>query len=406
MTSGVVVFTSIAANYLPKARVLAHSVKKNAPHVRFYLMLVDEYPETSDWSQEPFDARLSLHDLGLDNPQSWSFGHSVVELCTAVKGYATQKLLSDPSIDKVFYFDPDMAVFGRFAELEAGLDETSILLTPHQSDPEVSVEAIMDNEMASLKHGVFNMGFFGVRDTPAGCQFASWWSERLGSFCRDDLSRGLFTDQKWANLIPCFFEDYRVLRSPAFNVATWNISTRRVTGSLERGITVNGEPLGFYHFSGFDSGDQALMLEKYGAHSSALQELRAWYIAECEQNGQGAEGSGVYGYAHYVDGEPIRAIHRRLYRDRLDLQRAFPNPYLREPQGGYLGWFRANSGYSEEEQPVFVFDDQAPVGFTLAEMARWLKRRSALSGNVLKRVGLRALALIIGVLAGIVSVVT
>ena len=42
----------------------------------------------------------------------------------------------------------------------------------------------------------------------------------------------------------------------------------------------------FYHFSGFDSGDQALMLNKYGANSPALQALRAWYIDVCAQNGE------------------------------------------------------------------------------------------------------------------------
>ncbi len=144
----------------------------------------------------------------------------------------------------------------------------------------------MDNEMASLKHGVFNMGFVGVAHTAEGQRFASWWADRLTHFCLDDISRGLFTDQKWANLVPCFFDDYRVLRSPAFNVATWNITTREVAGSWEEGFTVNGEPLGFYHFSGFDSGDQALMLNKYGANSATLKALRSWYVDACNEEGQ------------------------------------------------------------------------------------------------------------------------
>ena len=35
------VFTSIAANYLPKARVLAKSIKRVAPDTHFVLMLVN-----------------------------------------------------------------------------------------------------------------------------------------------------------------------------------------------------------------------------------------------------------------------------------------------------------------------------------------------------------------------------
>ena len=209
MTASTAVFTSIAANYLPKARVLAQSMKQVAPETHFALMLVDEAPAAFDLEGEPFDSVMTLEDLSLDNPTAWAFMHTVVELCTAVKGRAARRLLAHDHFDRVFYFDPDMVVFDRFAELEEGLSGVSILLTPHQSEPETHFEAVMDNEMASLKHGVFNMGFFGIADTAEGRRFADWWGDRLTDFCMDDISRGLFTDQKWANLIPCFFDDYR-----------------------------------------------------------------------------------------------------------------------------------------------------------------------------------------------------
>ena len=171
LSSSVVVFTSIAANYLPKARVLATSLKRVAPHANFYLMLVDAYPADADWSNEPFDALITVDDLAISNAKGWCFAHQVVELCTAVKGFATSYLLDQPNVEQVFYFDPDMVVHDRFSDLEGWLSDASILLTPHQTEPETGTEAIMDNEMASLKHGVFNMGFFGVRDTAEGQPF-------------------------------------------------------------------------------------------------------------------------------------------------------------------------------------------------------------------------------------------
>ena len=110
MSSSVAVFTSIAANYLPKARVLATSLKRVAPHADFYLMLVDAYPEDADWSNEPFDALITVDDLAIPNATGWCFAHQVVELCTAVKGFATGYLLDQPDVEQVFYFDPDMVV--------------------------------------------------------------------------------------------------------------------------------------------------------------------------------------------------------------------------------------------------------------------------------------------------------
>jgi len=347
MTSSVHAYTSITSNYLPKARVLAASVKRADPSVQFHLVLSDDLPAGFDLAKEPFDSVITAESLPIDNLPGWLFSHTVVELCTAVKGAALEVIFDTKGADKVFYFDPDMVVFSRLDELAAELDSHSILLTPHQTEPETSDEAIMDNEMASLTYGVFNLGFVGVRNDTEGRRFSRWWADRLLSYCHDDLPRGLFTDQKWVNLAPCFFDNVRVLRSPAFNVATWNITNRRATGSIEQGVKINGEPLGFYHFSGFDSGDQEVMLNKYGKDSPVLFQLRDWYIAACEEQGQSQLGSVPYKYATFDDGTPISRPQRLLYRQRLDLRRAFPDPFTTANSGGYKGWYAGNA----EEEP-------------------------------------------------------
>ena len=392
MTLKTCVFTSIAANYLPKARVLAESIKRVAPEAEFYLMLVDRAPPNFNLKEEPFDSVISVADLDIDAPEAWCFSHRVVELCTAVKGMAACYLLDKCSADKVFYFDPDMVIYGRFDELERHLDTTSILLTPHQSEPETTIDAIMDNEMASLKHGVFNLGFIGIRNDEEGKRFAEWWSERLKTFCLDDIERGLFTDQKWANLVPCFFERYRVLRSPAFNVATWNISTREVEGDLERGITVNGEPLGFYHFSGFDSGDQALMLNKYAPSNSILFAMRNWYISECENKDQQHYGQLPYGYGEYECGESITQPQRDLYRVRQDLQLAFPNPFKMSPEGGYLAWFKANAEDGSHCAQQLELSDSKSIKDAISEFSQWLSQRAAHTSTKPKRYLVQMLA--------------
>ena len=278
MTASVHAYTSITSNYLPKARVLAESIKRLDPEIQFHLVLSDNAPIGFNLEAEPFDHLVVAEELVTEGFAQWAFGHSVVELCTAVKGVALEHIFSVFNAEQVFYFDPDMVVFGRLDELQHTLSQYNLVLTPHLTDPETNDIGILDNEMASLVHGVFNLGFVGVRNVPEGRRFSHWWAQRLLKYCHDDLERGLFTDQKWVNLAPCFFDDVGILRSPAFNVATWNLTNRKATGSLENGILINGEPLGFYHFSGFDSGDQKTMLRLYGKDSPVLDELRNWYI--------------------------------------------------------------------------------------------------------------------------------
>lgn len=342
MSKKVHAYTSITANYLPKARVLAESIKRTDPEVTFHLILSDNLPVGFELSAEPFDNIIFAEELVTEKFAQWSFGHSVVELCTAVKGVALEYIFSQYLADQVFYFDPDMVVFDRLDELQQLLSSSSVLLTPHQTEPETTDMGILDNEVSSLLHGVYNLGFVGVRNVPEGRKFARWWAERLHKYCHDDLARGLFTDQKWVNLAPCFFEGVTILRSPAYNVATWNITNRRASGSIAEGIRINDEPLGFYHFSGFDSGDQITMLERYGGDSPVLYDLRQWYIDECERHGQSSLGSLKSKYDSFSDGEVISRGSRLLYRRRIDLQQAFPNPFLVAGSDCYKAWYDAH----------------------------------------------------------------
>src|SRR5690606_17865406 len=128
-------------------------------------------------------------------------------------------------------------------------------------------------EICSLKHGIYNLGFIGVAANDAGRQFAAWWSSRLYNFCRNDIPNGLFTDQRWIDLVPAMFSDVCIMRAPRHNVASWNLTTRELTRTEDGDYRVNGEPLGFYHFTGFDSGAHLLMVEKNARGNPAALEL-------------------------------------------------------------------------------------------------------------------------------------
>lgn len=347
MTTANHFFTSITSNYIPKARVLASSIKQQDPAARFHLVLCDEPPENFGTDAEPFDSVIVIEELPIPKLPAWIFKHTVVEMCTAVKGPAFLEIARRFDAEKIFYFDPDMVVFSGLDRLARLLDQHSILLTPHQTVPEESFEAVVDNEICSLKHGVFNLGFLGVRTSSEGMRFLNWWAARLLEFCYDDIAGGLFTDQRWVDLAPGFFDDIAIMREPIYNVATWNLTHRTAAGSLQAGITINGEPLSFYHFSGFDGGAQEVMLKKYGQYSPVLFDLRKWYIAECERRGQQALGKRPCKFGVYDNGEPILKEQRWFYRAREDLQIAFPNPFATaDTQHSYYHWYQDNMAKS------------------------------------------------------------
>lgn len=339
------VFTSITSNYLPKARVLANSIKRTTPGAVFHLMLNDEPPCGFDLVNEPFDNLIRIDQLPVANRPDWFFKHSIVELCTSVKGMAFLHIAEKFDAEKIIYLDPDIVVFRNLQGLSDQLDQFSILLTPHLTEPESNIDAIMDNEIASLKHGIYNLGFLGVHPTEEGRRFLEWWNQRLIHFCHDDIAGGLFTDQRWIDLVPAFFDNVKILRESVYNVATWNISQRRITGSLANGILIDDHPLVFYHFSGWDGGAQEAMLKKYARGSAVLFELREWYLQACREQEQQALGQHPCKYGVYSDGTPITNHQRIVYRNRPDLARSFPDPYqVNRSEPCYLYWYRQQFG--------------------------------------------------------------
>lgn len=334
------VFTSAACNYIPKVRVLVESVKKWHPEWKIHLALSDELPASVDLSLEGFDEIHRASSLGIPDFIGWSFCHSIVELSTAIKPFLLKKLLEREDCAGVIYLDPDTVLFSRIDEVVDATTHSNIVLTPHQITPEVSLSAVIDNEICSLKHGIYNLGFIAVAPTDVGQSFAAWWADRNYYFCRSEIANGLFTDQRWIDLVPAFFEGVAIMRTSRLNVATWNLTTRELTGKAPHSVLVDGQPLGFYHFTGFDSGSHRLMMHKNATGNSTVRGLVDWYGGITEQLGGDPLSNVPWCFGYFSDGTKIPAEARLVYRVRLDLQKKFPDPYKTQNDDGFLDWWQ------------------------------------------------------------------
>jgi len=338
------IFTSAALNYLPKVQRLVQSVRHFHPEARITLALADLLPEDAQ-PPEGFDRIIGVADLDLPDWRAWAFGHTLVELATAIKPFVLERLLADGDAT-VIYLDPDIVLFDRLDDVLNTLGNASIALTPHLVTPETSEQGILDNEMAALRHGIYNLGFVAVRASPAGRAFAAWWWRRCQEWCIDDVPNGLFTDQRWIDLVPALFPEVAILRSPRLNVAPWNVAHRPITEHDGR-YWVNDEALGFYHFTGFDSGAHDVMADRYGRHSPAVRALIEDYRAFLEDAAREPLCHHPWAFAAFSNGEPIPRAARRLYRARADLRRTFPDPYGE----AFQRWWHAH-GIQETTPPL------------------------------------------------------
>lgn len=320
-------FTSVTTCYIPKARVLAATLKKYNPDAVMHLVISDDLPKDFDLSKEDFDYVWKAEDfIQTENNAQWFFSHTVVELCTAVKGAAALHIFKQTNTDKLVYLDPDIGVFNDLTPLSQMLDTYSILLTPHQTEPSTTPKDIEDNELCSLQHGIYNFGFFAVKNDQNGMAFLNWWSDRLIHYCYDDIPKGLFTDQKWGDFIPALFDGVKVIREQEYNVATWNLVTRKITGNEQDGWFVNGCPLRFFHFTGYDSGAHREVLARYASETDPVWKLSQWYEKQMDEKGQKALGKIPFKYAFYENGEKISKLHRIFFRN-TEVKKLFANPF-------------------------------------------------------------------------------
>lgn len=320
-----IVFTSCNALYLPKAIALARSVKEHNQGWKTGLVLADAMPFDFPTVSQVFDEIVLLADLNIPDLERWIFYHNVVELCTAVKGFAFMHF--QKVYEKVIYLDPDILVMSQLADLDILLDAHNVLLTPHYTQPQESLEAIEDNEMCALKNGVYNLGFLALASRGSGLTFAEWWAKRLYDYCYDDKARGLFTDQKWCDMAPAIFDDVYIIKNPGYNVASWNLSYRSVIN--ENGeYWVNGELVKFYHFTGFDSGDGRIMTAKYSNGNDAINEIWRSYSEAVDPNRYPSLLSHQYRYGYFTNGKKIKDWYRRIYRDSKIVKGLIRDPYV------------------------------------------------------------------------------
>ncbi|MDH6428619.1 hypothetical protein MKX34_29735 [Paenibacillus sp. FSL R5-0636] len=315
-----IIFTSICANYLHKARTLAKSVKDNIPNCKFIICLTEQ-EMLPEFNYEYFDDIVLSKDAWEGNFNRFIFKHTIVEASTAVKGQFFKYLYANYEDETQFiYLDPDIYVYSDFIELKQLLITRPIVLCPHLLQP-----GNIDMELSSTSHGVYNLGFLAVNRSEEAQSFINWWAERLYLFCYDDIARGIFTDQKWIDLAPCFF-DVEIFKHHGYDFAPWSLLNCDMTEQSGQ-YYVKGDPLRFIHYSGFGSSAEKCMNDWLPKGPHPFKDLYDKYAYYHNLNNSDNISKTKWTYAYYKSGEKINDLVRMDYRKDYDLMFSIENPF-------------------------------------------------------------------------------
>jgi len=295
------------------ARALAESWNLQHPEYPFFVLLLDSPQGFFRPESEPFHTIL-ISELDIPNLEGFLFKYTVLEASTAVKPYLLARLFDKYSIAKLLYLDPDIFIYRRLDSLRTELDRANLLLTPHLLSPLPDDGRIL-TEHGILQAGSYNLGFLGIRNSLVSRALLRWWSKKLYHHCLVSFKDNLFVDQRWMDMAPSLFDEVRILRDPGYNVAYWNLHERSVSVGDE--VKVNGGPLYFFHFSGFDP-NKPWVVSKYQDRfdMKTIGDTRKLYSAYNDlllHKGWPETSMWPYGHDYFSNGMRIPASARRYY---------------------------------------------------------------------------------------------
>lgn len=337
------IFTIVTAPYFGGALALARAARRRAPEVEINCLVVGSLKPSEE---KAFPGRVfNFSKMAKLDPELWNiaFRYSGFEVCCALKPYFAAHLFAEGDFAKLVYLDTDILLTSDLEPVFKGLDQYEILLSPHLLSCSTSPREDWDgNEEKVRIAGTFNMGFFAVRRSEGADRFLHWWRERTFFACAKAPQRGIFDDQRWVDLAPALFPSLGIFRHPGCNVAHWNLHER--TLSEEDGkILANGEPLLFFHFSGWNPNDP-LQLSRHSAkwrisENTVLANLVLDYAGAMLDSGWQDFKSRKYEFDYFDQGLYIPPNIRAIFSaSSIGNPLAFGNPFSTQSEHSFLRW--------------------------------------------------------------------
>jgi hypothetical protein len=281
-----VAFTLCSNNFLAYAASWADSMSAHNPEYQIVIGIVDKQLTADDYRNLKQYTIVNVEDVGVPNLSWMKQNYNLVEINTAVKPFYFAYLFGVYRAETILFFDPDIYVLSSIEPVSRELVSNDVVLTPHVNNPIAKGTYPWENHF--LKHGLYNLGFIGLKNTNNVQNLLSWWKERLAEHCLADSANGLYVDQLWANFIPLFFSKVFISRHPGANVAFWNLHEREVVAKGDK-LFVNDSPLVFFHFSSFNPENPCILAKAgysnfdYG-RSAAVSALMRTYAAALLHN--------------------------------------------------------------------------------------------------------------------------
>lgn len=180
-------------------------------------------------------------------------------------------LQNNPDIEFITYLDADLLFYSDVEPLFDEIGQASVVIIEHRFS-----DRLKDREV----NGRFCVEWVSFRRNTEGISCLSRWREQCIEWCYYRLEDGKMGDQKYLDEWPERYSECHILQHPGAGIAPWNYDRYQFGQNADGEITVQGQPLIFYHFHQFqllDNGNYDRLSSFYTAHCKEPESVYAAY---------------------------------------------------------------------------------------------------------------------------------
>jgi len=322
------VATVATANYMPQTLAFFASVIEHNPHINSYFVLITDIDSEQQISyQEKMDTLfptglvtvITASDCGFgDQIANLSFYYTALELCCALKPALFRYINEQTDIQSWLYIDNDMHCVDSLETTFAAFEQQSILITSERNKPHSTLEV----DCMLLGAGGFNAGVIGITRSECATHFINWFSQILLEHCFDNwrvpieqqihLKHGLFADQKWLNLVPCYFDNVVIHRDRGANLCQWALENDAIT-LKDNQVYCGDDLVSLLHLSHWSKDNPRVWQQRQFTSEEDWDLIIQSRIDLIEKYENLQLFPSEYGYARFTDNCLISLRDRRAY---------------------------------------------------------------------------------------------
>jgi hypothetical protein len=236
--------TLFDSNYLLKGFAMLTSLQQHCPEARVYVLCLDslaqEILEASN-----LDGVVCIPLSQIEGPELLNVKQqrNIAEYCWTLSSCFTAWLMHfRDEIEALTYLDSDLMFFSSIEPIFQEIANASVAIIEHRFT-------------SRLKHlenkGRFCVEWVSFRRDVQGLACLNHWRDQCLEWCYDRLEDGRMGDQKYLDAWPELYSNTHIIRHPGAGLAPWNYPNYQIASSANGAISVDGQPLIFFHFHQF-----------------------------------------------------------------------------------------------------------------------------------------------------------